>query len=128
MPKAGGTVRALFTQEPNEDAISPSEGDLLVTSSTLYFSSLNINNILNYGEYALPKSGGTPGRVQRMRDPRRAFIQGDLMYANCGDRIAKFDLATGDEDGSRLLPGGTSRRDRNDTRREDHLLHQARTR
>jgi len=96
VPKAGGTVRELFTQEPNKDAIAPSEGDLLVTSSTLYFSSLNINNILNYGEYSLPKSGGKP--VEFSDCPTLgAFIEGDTMVANCGDRIAKFDLVTGDE-------------------------------
>ena len=96
VPKAGGTVHTLFTQEPNENAVAPSEGDLLVTSSTLYFSSLNLNNLSNTGEYTLPKSGGTPAEFSDCLT-LGAFIQGDVMYANCGDRIAKFNLATGDE-------------------------------
>ena len=96
VPKAGGTVRTLFTQEPNKDAIAPSEGDLLVTSSTLYFSSLNLNNLDNTGEYTLPKSGGTPVEFSDCLT-LGAFIQDGMMYANCGRRIAKFDLATGDE-------------------------------
>jgi hypothetical protein len=93
VPKAGGTLRTLFTQEPNENAIAASEGDLLVTSSTLYFSSLNLYNLSNTGQYTLPKSGGTPAEFSDCLT-LGAFLQGDMMYANCGNRIAKFDLAT----------------------------------
>jgi hypothetical protein len=96
IPKAGGTVRTLYAQNSDKNAISPSEGDLLVTSSTVYFSSINADNFRSYGEYSLPKSGGTPADFSDC-PTLGAFIQGDAMYANCGDRIAKFDLATGDE-------------------------------
>ena len=96
VPKAGGTLHTLFTQEPNENAVTAAEGDLLVTSSTLYFSSLNLHNLSNTGEYTLPKSGGTPEEFNDCLT-LGAFLQGDVMVANCGDRIAKFDLATGDE-------------------------------
>ena len=96
VPKAGGTLHTLFTQDPNKDAVAASEGDLLVTSDTLYFSSLNLENLSNTGEYTLPKSGGKPKDFSDCLT-LGAFIQGDMMVANCGDRIAKFDLATGDE-------------------------------
>ncbi len=96
VPKAGGTVRTIFTQQPNDSAIAPDGSDLLVASSTLYFSNIDPSHIVNLGEYSLPVSGGTP--VVFSDCPTfGAFIQGNLMYANCGDRIAKFDLATGAE-------------------------------
>jgi hypothetical protein len=97
VPKAGGTVRTLFTQEPNDEAIGTSwGGDLLVSSGNLYFSNVNLDDITDTGEYALPVAGGKP--VEFSDCPTLgAFIQDKMMYANCGDRIAKFDLATGAE-------------------------------
>jgi len=96
VPKAGGTLRTLYKQEPNSTAVAPWGADLLMTSSNLYFSNLNLDEIVTTGEYALPRSGGTPVMFSDCVT-MGAFIQGNLMYANCGDRIAKFDLATGEE-------------------------------
>jgi len=61
VPKAGGTVRTLFTQEPTDEAIGTGwGGDLLVSSGKVYFANVNLDNIAAIGEYSLPVSGGTP--------------------------------------------------------------------
>jgi hypothetical protein len=95
VPKAGGSARALFTQTSKE-GISPAIGDLIVHGSELFFASVNLDSIRNTGEYRIPKTGGTP--VEFSACPTMgAFLQDGQLYADCGNRISKFDLETGSE-------------------------------
>ncbi|HWA73198.1 MAG TPA: hypothetical protein VG937_12705 [Polyangiaceae bacterium] len=102
VPKTGGNARALFTQT-KKDGISPAIGDLLVGTSELFFASINLDSIVNTGEYRIAKTGGTP--LEFSSCPSfGAFLRDGQLYADCGDRISKFDLETGSETELVCLP------------------------
>lgn len=94
--KAGGAASVLFTETTDGSGVGADSGDLLVAADKLYFSSVDLNDFSNTGEYELAKTGGTP--VSFSDCPTLgAFLLNGVMYANCGDRISKFDLTTGAE-------------------------------
>jgi hypothetical protein len=96
IPKAGGTAKVLFSAKTDGTGISPAIADLIPNGSDLFFSSINVQELSNVGEYKIAKAGGTP--VSFSDCPTLgAFILNGSLYADCGDRISKFDLTTGSE-------------------------------
>jgi hypothetical protein len=94
--KAGGAASVLFTEKTDGSGVGADSGDLLVAANSLFFSSIDLNDFSNTGEYELAKTGGTP--VSFSDCPTLgAFLLNGVMYADCGDRISKFDLTTGAE-------------------------------
>jgi hypothetical protein len=91
--KAGGTPQALFTVNPDGSGLVPGF-DLVLSSTDIYFASVNLDQPSNIGAYKLAKSGGTPVKFSNYSTLSGFVLDGSL-YEDNGDRIAKFDLATG---------------------------------
>lgn len=91
MAKGGGPPRVLYDNKPSASKIDLGWGELIVTSSDLYFTSINLDDYSASGLYRLPKGGGSPVKGSDCA-ALSMFVENGALYADCGDRISKFAL------------------------------------
>lgn len=90
---SGGSAQALFSVSADGKGVSPF-GDLVLSGSDLYFTSMNLDDFESSGLYKLPKAGGTPMPFSSY-SAQSGFVLNGYLYIDNGDRIAKIELSTG---------------------------------
>jgi hypothetical protein len=95
VPLAGGAAQSLFTVQADGKGIEPML-DIVLTGNDIYFTSANLDDLSNAGAYRLPKNGGAPSPFSDY-STLSGFVLNGALYADNGDRISKFDLASGEK-------------------------------